>query len=79
LHKWAWDCSLSFRASARGRSGLFLDAIWERLEKAGELGAIPINFLQGDPIEQIKEQQLRWRSGPAFHRIPGPFENGVQS
>jgi len=45
-----------------------VDAIPARLEKAGELGAIPINFLRGDPVEQIREQQSKWRSGPAFRQ-----------
>jgi hypothetical protein len=45
-----------------------VDAIPERLEKAGELGAVPINFLRGDPVEQIREQQAKWRSGPAFRQ-----------
>lgn len=45
-----------------------MDAIAERLEKAGELGAIPINFIEGDPVEQIKEARAKWRSGPAFRQ-----------
>ncbi len=59
----------AYSARLRGAARVYsVDAVSERLEKAGELGAIPINFLQGDPIEQIKEQQSKWRSGPAFRQ-----------
>jgi glutathione-independent formaldehyde dehydrogenase len=57
----------AYSARLRGAARIYVvDAIPERLDKAGELGAIPINFLSGDPVEQIKEQQSKWRSGPAF-------------
>jgi glutathione-independent formaldehyde dehydrogenase len=57
----AYSCRL------RGAARIYVvDAVKERLEKAGELGAIPINFLHSDPVEQIKEQQSKWRCGPAF-------------
>src|SRR5271165_6246130 len=57
----------AYSARLRGAARIYVvDAIAERLEKAGELGAIPINFLARDPVEQIKEQQAKWRSGPAF-------------
>lgn len=63
----------AYSARLRGAARIYsVDAIPERLEKAGELGAIPINFLRGDPVEQIKEQQTKWRSGPAFRR-EGPL------
>jgi glutathione-independent formaldehyde dehydrogenase len=45
-----------------------VDAIAERLQKAGELGAVPIDFLYGDPVEQIKEFQSTWRRGSAFRQ-----------
>src|SRR5260370_751235 len=38
-----------------------VDSIPERLAKAGELGAIPIDFRAGDPVEQILEQRGRTR------------------
>lgn len=63
----AYSCRL------RGAARIYVvDAVKERLEKAGELGAIPINFLHSDPVEQIKEQQSKWRSGPAF-RLEKPL------
>ena len=59
----------AYSARLRGAARVYVvDAIAERLEKAGELGAIPINFLHGDPVEQIREQQSKWRSGPAFRQ-----------
>jgi glutathione-independent formaldehyde dehydrogenase len=59
----------AYSARLRGAARVYVvDAIPERLEKAGELGAVPINFLQGDPVEQIRGQQSKWRSGPAFRR-----------
>ena len=39
-----------------------VDNIPARLEKAGEIGAIPIDFGLGDPVEQILEQQSRARA-----------------
>lgn len=46
----------------RGASVVYVvDNIPARLEKAGEIGAIPINFEQGDPAEQILERQGRAR------------------
>ena len=34
-----------------------IDHVKERLDKAAEIGAIPIDFDQGDPVEQIKERR----------------------
>jgi glutathione-independent formaldehyde dehydrogenase len=62
----------AYSSRLRGAARVYVvDAIPERLEKAGELGAVPINFLNGDPVEQIRAQQAKWRSGPAFrHEEP---------
>jgi glutathione-independent formaldehyde dehydrogenase len=63
----------AYSARLRGAARIYVvDAIPERLEKAGELGATPINFLRGDPVEQIREQQSKWRSGRAF-RLEQPL------
>jgi len=46
----------------RGASVVYLvDDIPARLEKAGEIGAVPIDFGQGDPADQILERQSRAR------------------
>ena len=48
----------------RGASEVYVvDTIPARLEKAGEIGAIPIDFSVGDPVEQITEQRSRRRAG----------------
>lgn len=45
-------------ASLRGASEIYtVDAVPERLEKAKQLGAIPIDFSKGDPVEQIYEHR----------------------
>ena len=47
----------AYSALIRGASRVFVvDRIKERLDKAKEIGAIPINFDQGDPVQQIKDQ-----------------------
>jgi glutathione-independent formaldehyde dehydrogenase len=54
-------------AFARGAVQVFVvDAIPERLEKAGELGAVPIDMRGGDPAQQILDQIARERSGIAW-------------
>jgi len=47
----------AYSAMLRGAKKVFVvDRVPERLQKAQEIGAIPINFAEGDPVEQIKEQ-----------------------
>lgn len=47
----------AYSALLRGAARVFsVDRVPERLAKAEEIGAIPIDFTQGDPAEQIKEQ-----------------------
>ncbi|WP_316755058.1 glutathione-independent formaldehyde dehydrogenase [Streptomyces herbicida] len=47
----------AYSALLRGASKVFsVDRVPERLAKAAEIGAIPIDFTKGDPAEQIKEQ-----------------------
>jgi len=53
----------------RGASEVYVvDDIPTRLEKASEIGAIPIDFGAGDPVEQIMEQRSRKRksAGPTW-------------
>jgi glutathione-independent formaldehyde dehydrogenase len=46
----------AYTALLRGAAEVYVvDMIEERLEKAGEIGAVAINFLEGDPVEQIRE------------------------
>jgi glutathione-independent formaldehyde dehydrogenase len=62
----------------RGASAVYVvDDIPARLEKAGEIGAVPIDFRRGDPVEQILEQRGRahgaggatWRGAEAMHGV----------
>jgi glutathione-independent formaldehyde dehydrogenase len=47
----------AYSALLRGASRVFVvDRVAERLQKAREIGAIPIDFDQGDPAQQIREQ-----------------------
>ncbi|MGP3983352.1 glutathione-independent formaldehyde dehydrogenase [Streptomyces sp. KR80] len=47
----------AYSALLRGAKKVFsVDRVPARLEKAREIGAIPINFTEGNPVEQIKEQ-----------------------
>jgi len=47
----------AYSAMLRGASKVFVvDRVAERLQKAEEIGAVPVNFAEGNPVEQIKEQ-----------------------
>lgn len=47
----------AYSALLRGASKVFsVDRVPERLAKAEEIGAVPIDFTKGDPATQIKEQ-----------------------
>ncbi|WP_327371582.1 glutathione-independent formaldehyde dehydrogenase [Streptomyces sp. NBC_01217] len=47
----------AYSALLRGAKKVFVvDRVPERLEKAREIGAIPINFAEGDPVQQIKDR-----------------------
>ncbi len=47
----------AYSALLRGAAKVFsVDRVPERLAKAEEIGAIPIDFSKGDPAAQIKEQ-----------------------
>jgi glutathione-independent formaldehyde dehydrogenase len=47
----------AYSAMLRGAARVFVvDRVPERLAKAEKIGAIPVDFSQGDPVQQIKEQ-----------------------
>ena len=47
----------AYSALLRGARKVFVvDRVAERLQKAQEIGAVPINFAEGDPVEQIHDQ-----------------------
>lgn len=46
----------AYSAMLRGASRVFVvDRVAERLQKAEQIGATPINFSEGNPVDQIKE------------------------
>jgi glutathione-independent formaldehyde dehydrogenase len=46
----------AYSALLRGAARVFVvDDVPERLRKAGEIGAVPVNFRDGDPAEQIRD------------------------
>jgi len=47
-----------------------VDKVAERLEKAKEVGAIPVDFIQGDPVERIFEIRQK-HHGIQQSRRPG--------
>jgi glutathione-independent formaldehyde dehydrogenase len=50
----------AYSALLRGAGEVYVvDWVPERLDKAGELGAIPVDFTQGDPVEQIRALRRR--------------------
>jgi glutathione-independent formaldehyde dehydrogenase len=52
----------AYSAVLKGASEIYVvDRVPERLERAGELGAVPVDYSAGDPVEQIRE--LRSRAG----------------
>ncbi len=62
----AAHCALTLRGAAEV---YVVDNVPERLEKAGELGALPINFADGDPVGQIREKIGRRRGAAgSVHR-----------
>jgi glutathione-independent formaldehyde dehydrogenase len=55
-----------------------VDGVPERLEKAGELGAVPVDYRQDDPVERIRE--LRRKGGlPIGEEAMGGVEIGIDA
>ena len=77
----------AYSALLRGASEVYsVDLIQERLDKAAELGLVPVDARQGDPVEQIREPAPgavrgapaggggdgRGDGGHRRRRLPGP-------
>ncbi len=61
----------AYSSVLKGASEVYvIDNIAERLEKAKELGAVPIDFGQGDPVERIFEIRKKHQATQQSHR-PG--------
>ena len=62
----------AYSALLRGAAEVYsVDAVDARLDKAGEMGATPIDFRAGDPVEQIREQRRRAGLPPGEERLDG--------
>jgi glutathione-independent formaldehyde dehydrogenase len=62
----------------KGASEVYVvDNIPERLEKAKEMGAFPIDFTNGDPVERIFEIRQKHRKTQQSHRPGEEKMNGV--
>ncbi|PYV78896.1 MAG: alcohol dehydrogenase [Acidobacteria bacterium] len=61
----------AYSSVLKGASEVYvIDNIAERLEKAKDLGAVPIDFGQGDPVERIFEIRKKHQATQRSHR-PG--------
>jgi glutathione-independent formaldehyde dehydrogenase len=50
----------AYAARLRGAREVYsVDGVGARLDKAGELGATPVDFRTGDPVEQIRDHRAR--------------------
>jgi glutathione-independent formaldehyde dehydrogenase len=69
----------AYSALLRGAGEVYVvDRVPERLDRAGELGATPVNFEDGDPVEQIRE--LRRRRGlPIGEEQMDGVQNGIDA
>jgi glutathione-independent formaldehyde dehydrogenase len=67
----------AYSSLLKGASEVYVvDNIAERLEKAEELGAIPIDFSKGDPVEQIfklrkKNKEIQQSHRPGEEKLEG--------
>jgi glutathione-independent formaldehyde dehydrogenase len=69
----------AYSALLRGAGEVYVvDRVHERLDRAGELGATPVDFEDGDPVEQIRELR-RLRGLPSGEEQMGGVENGIDA
>ena len=64
----------AYSCMIRGAAEVYvIDHVKERLDKAAEIGGIPIDFDKADPVQQIKELRggQRGRQGHRRRRLPG--------
>ena len=61
----------AYSANLRGASEVYVvDRVPERLQKAKEIGCIPIDFSAGDPAEQLKKLRGGWVTSFSSFQIP---------
>jgi glutathione-independent formaldehyde dehydrogenase len=69
----------AYSALLKGAAEVYVvDGVPERLDKAGELGATPVDYRAGDPVEQIRE--LRRKAGlPLGEEAMDGVQNGIDA
>jgi glutathione-independent formaldehyde dehydrogenase len=69
----------AYSSLVKGAAEVYVvDEVPDRLDKAGELGAVPIDYRQGDPVERIRE--LRRKGGlPIGEEAMGGVEAGIDA
>jgi glutathione-independent formaldehyde dehydrogenase len=69
----------AYSALLRGAGEVYVvDRVPERLDKAGELGATPVDFDDGDPVEQIRELR-RKRGLPIGEEAMDGVQKGIDA
>ena len=69
----------AYSALLRGAGEVYVvDRVPERLDKAGELGATPVDFDDGDPVEQIRELRLK-RGLPIGEEAMDGVQKGIDA
>lgn len=62
----------AYSALIRGASVVYsVDGVDARLDKAGEIGAVPVDFRSGDPVEQIRADRARNGLPPGEEKLGG--------
>jgi glutathione-independent formaldehyde dehydrogenase len=76
----AADCALHLRGATEV---YVVDCVPERLDMAGTLGAVPVDFREGDPVEQILEHRgrVRKRAGATWRgeEVMGGVNCGIDA
>lgn len=62
----------AYSSIIKGAAQVFVvDHHTDRLNLAKKIGAIPINFTKGDPVEQIKDMRKKWGLPPGEEKMSG--------
>ncbi len=62
----------AYSALLKGAARVYaVDAVPDRLDKAGEIGAVPVDYRQGDPVDQIREHRRTHGLPPGEEEMSG--------
>jgi glutathione-independent formaldehyde dehydrogenase len=68
----------AYSALFKGAAEVYVvDAVPERLDKAGEIGAVPVDYRQGDPVEQIRELRRAGGLAPGEAAMRSPVHRSA--